>query len=253
MKIVIIGSGNVATHLALAFKQAGQTLAQVWSRNGANAQLLAEQVGASAISDLGALDRSADFYLIAVKDEAIAELASSLTGLPGLVAHTSGATSIDVLHTLNHYGVFYPLQTFSKQKSLDLSNTPICLEASSAEDMVMLHQAASLISKVSDEVDSEQRKILHLAAVFACNFSNHLYQMGYSILEQHGLDFALLKPLIMETAWKVQDAIPFDVQTGPAVRGDESTMERHLSLLNDRTELQDIYKTLSNSIKKTHL
>jgi predicted short-subunit dehydrogenase-like oxidoreductase (DUF2520 family) len=253
MKIVIIGSGNVATHLARAFKQANQEVGQVWSRSMELAKALADQVGADAINDFAHLDRTADFYLVAVKDEAIALIAEQLGSVSGVVVHTSGSTSMDVLKSANRYGVFYPLQTFSKQQSLDLNQMPICLEANSVEVMQLLSKTAALITTSSFQVDSEQRKILHLAAVFACNFSNHLYQIGYSILAQHGLDFAMLKPLIMETAQKVQDAVPFEVQTGPAIRGDETTMARHLSLLKDQPALQNIYKTLSNSIKKTHL
>jgi predicted short-subunit dehydrogenase-like oxidoreductase (DUF2520 family) len=253
MKIVFLGSGNVATHLALAFKGAGHQIIQVWSKTKAHAARLAAGLDAEALNDLSDLDRSADLYLISIKDEAISELATSLKGLHGVVAHTSGATSIHALQDLSAHGVFYPLQTFSKDKALDLSNTPICLEASSAKVMDVLKLAAQSISEVSFEVDSPRRKILHLAAVFACNFTNHLYQMSYSILEQHGLDFNLLKPLILETASKVQNEVPFKVQTGPAIRQDEGTMARHLALLDDRPELQDIYITLSNSIKKTHL
>jgi predicted short-subunit dehydrogenase-like oxidoreductase (DUF2520 family) len=253
MKIVILGSGNVATHLALAFKQADQTISQVWSRSMVHAEELAIQVGANAIDDLAAVNLTADFYLVSVKDEAIAAIADHLKDVSGIVVHTSGSTPIEVLNSSKSYGVFYPLQTFSKHKALDLSGAPICLEANSEEVMRILKQAAAFISTSSYEVDSEQRKTLHLAAVFACNFTNHLYHICYSILEKHGLDFALLKPLIMETALKVQDAVPFEVQTGPAVRGDETTMARHLGLLNEQPELQNIYKTLSNSIKKTHL
>jgi predicted short-subunit dehydrogenase-like oxidoreductase (DUF2520 family) len=253
MRIVIIGSGNVATHLARAFKHADQLVSQVWSRSLKNAEALAVQVAADAINDFAHLDHTADLYLVAVKDEAIAGIADQLGSLTGVVVHTSGSTSMVVLKSLNRYGVFYPLQTFSKQKALDLSQMPICLEANTVEVMQLLSQTAALITTASFQVDSEQRKILHLAAVFACNFSNHLYQIGYSILEQHGLDFAMLKPLIMETAQKVQDAVPFEVQTGPAIRADETTMAQHLSLLNEQPELQNIYKTLSNSIKKTHL
>lgn len=253
MKIVFLGSGNVATHLAQAFKAAGQEVVQVWSKTEANARALAGTVGSKAISNFDALDLHADLYLIAVKDEAITALVAALPQLGGVVAHTSGATSINALQGLNKYGVFYPLQTFSKQKTIDLSDTPLCLEASDTTTMTLLKDAADLISTANYAVDSEKRKILHLSAVFACNFSNHLYQMGYSIMEQHGLDFEILKPLIMETARKVQDAVPFDVQTGPAVRGDEATMAKHLELLEDRSDLQDIYKTLSESIKKTHL
>lgn len=265
MKIVFLGSGNVATHLALAFKQAGQQVSQVWSRNLSHALELAGKVNdhnqlslagkfrVAAINDLSVLDRSADLYLISIKDEAIRELVPELEGLKGVVAHTSGATAIDVLKRMQAYGVFYPLQTFSKHKALDLSTTPMCLEAGSAETMNVLQQAAKMISTAIYPVDSEHRKVLHLAAVFACNFSNHLYQMGYSILKQHDLDFALLKPLIIETALKVQEGLPYEVQTGPAIRNDEATMEKHLTLLNDRPELQDIYTILSDSIKKTHL
>ena len=253
MKIVFLGSGNVATHLAQAFIAAGQEVLQVWSKTEANAQVLADNIGSKAIANLNALDLHADLYLIAVKDEAINELAAALPALNGVVAHTSGATSIEALHNLNKYGVFYPLQTFSKQKTIDLYDTPLCLEASDTATMSLLQDAAKLISTASYAVDSEKRKVLHLSAVFACNFSNHLYHMGHSIMQEHGLDFEILKPLIMETARKVQDAVPFDVQTGPAVRGDKETMSKHLQLLAGHSDLQDIYKSLSESIKKTHL
>jgi predicted short-subunit dehydrogenase-like oxidoreductase (DUF2520 family) len=253
MKIVFLGSGNVATHLALAFNASGQQITQVWSRKKVNAEQLAAQVNASAIEDLSSLDRNADLYLIAVKDDAIIDLVPLLLGLEGVVVHTSGATPLDVLQGLENYGVFYPLQTFSKQKALDLSNTPMCLEANSAAAMQVIEAAAKLISTAQYRMDSEQRKVLHLAAVFACNFTNHLYQLGHSILQTHGLNFEILKPLILETARKIEDAVPFDVQTGPAVRGDQETMVKHLRLLDDRPDLQGIYKTLSESIKKTHL
>ena len=253
MKIVFLGSGNVATHLALAFKASGQEIVQVWSRNMPNAEALAVQVGARGIDDLTSIVANADLYLIAVKDEAIKELVPALKGLNGIVAHTSGATEISVLQELKHYGVFYPLQTFSQHKELDLSNTPICLEANSPVSMELLNDAAMLISRSPYLVDSAQRKVLHMAAVFACNFSNHLYHLGYSIMQTHGLDFEILKPLISETANKIKDEVPFDVQTGPAVRRDQETMLKHLQLLNNAPDLQEIYKTLSESIKKTHL
>lgn len=253
MKIVFLGSGNVATHLALAFRASGQQVAQVWSRSKPKAETLAVQVNATAIDNLASLDRSADLYLIAIKDDAIEGLVPALKGLPGIVAHTSGATEMDVLQELENYGVFYPLQTFSRLKALDLSDTPMCLEANSSPTMEQLGKAALLISTAQYKVDSGQRKILHLAAIFACNFSNHLYHLGYSIMQQHGLDFEILKPLIAETASKIKDAAPFDVQTGPAVRDDQETMVKHLRLLDDQPVLQEIYKTLSESIKKTHL
>lgn len=253
MKIVFLGSGNVATHLGLAFSTSGQQITQVWSRSKVSAERLAEQLHAPAIDDLSSLDRNADLYLIAVKDDVIKDLVPFLKGLQGVVAHTSGATAVDALHGTENYGVFYPLQTFSKQKALDLSDTPMCLEANSTAAMQVLEAAAKLISTAQYTVNSEQRKVLHLAAVFACNFSNHLYHLGHSILQARGLDFEILKPLIMETARKIEDAVPFEVQTGPAVRGDQETMVKHLRLLDERPDLQEIYKTLSESIKKTHL
>lgn len=253
MKIVFLGSGNVATHLALAFKASGQEIMQVWSRSQKNAESLAIKVNALPIDDLELVYPDADLYLIAVKDDVISDIAPALKRLKGIVAHTSGATAIDILQGLARHGVFYPLQTFSKQKTLDLSNTPMCLEANSPETMQLLEAAAKLISTAQYPVNSAQRKILHLAAVFACNFSNHMYHLGNSIMQQHGLDFEILKPLIMETAIKVQDGVPSEVQTGPAVRGDQETMVKHLQLLNGRPDLQDIYKSLSESIKKTHL
>lgn len=253
MKIVFLGSGNVATHLAQKLKEAGEEILQVYSRTDANAICLANKVGAEAIKSLKALNTAADVYLLSVKDEAISQLAPALRHVDGLVAHTSGATAIDVLQDLKNYGVFYPLQTFSKTQTLDLSNTPLCLEANNAENLEILEQLAHKLSKAVYQVDSHQRTILHLSAVFACNFSNHLYGISASIMEEHGLNFDILKPLILETAQKIQSASPTSVQTGPAVRGDEKTMLKHLQLLEGQDDLQTIYKTLSESIKKTHL
>jgi predicted short-subunit dehydrogenase-like oxidoreductase (DUF2520 family) len=253
MRIVCLGSGNVASHLAAAFKKAGMEIVQVWSRNLSHAAELAELVNAKAIDDLGLVDRTADFYLISVKDEAIEKVAFSLVGVHGLVVHTSGATSINVLEGLAQYGVLYPLQTFSKHIDLDLSGVPFCLEASSDPAYERMALAISVISTAIYKVDSGQRKILHLAAVFACNFTNHLYHLASTILTLNNLPFDLLKPLILETALKAQEDLPLNIQTGPAIRNDEQTMENHLELLSRMPGLQEIYKTLSTSIKKTYL
>lgn len=253
MRIVCLGSGNVASHLAIAFKSAGMEIIQVWSRDFSHACKLANSIHGQPIDSLKLVDRSADLYLIAVKDDAIQEVASSLVGVPGLVVHTSGATSIDVLAGLAQYGVFYPLQTFSKHKDLNLSGTPFCLEGSSEHAYAIMEEAASIIGASNYRIDTEQRKILHLAAVFACNFTNHLYHLANTLLETNDLPFNLLKPLIMETALKVQDEMPITVQTGPAVRNDGQTMKNHLELLEHKPELREIYEILSNSIKKTHL
>jgi predicted short-subunit dehydrogenase-like oxidoreductase (DUF2520 family) len=252
MKIVCLGSGNVATHLAAAFSGAGMQVVQVWSRTKDHADALAARLDAQATANLLELDRNADLYLISVKDDAIAEVAAALQGIDGLVVHTSGATPMDVLSGLKQYGVFYPLQTFSRDTKLDISTSPLCLEAASDQAYQLLADAASRISTAVYRINSAERKTLHLAAVFACNFTNQLYHLAYSILQRDGLEFDLLKPLILETASKVQTALPAAVQTGPALRDDQRTMDNHLELLQGSPELQEIYETLSKSIKKTH-
>ncbi|WP_442588511.1 Rossmann-like and DUF2520 domain-containing protein [Pedobacter sp. AW31-3R] len=252
MKIVCIGSGNVATHMAIALKEVGAEIIQVYSRNHQNAEILAALTRAKAISRWEDLNRQADCYLIAVKDEVIASVAAQLIGLKGLVVHTSGATSLSSLSLLGKgYGVLYPLQTFSRTKAVDLKKVPLCIEGDSPESLERISAIAHLISPLVSEVDSAQRTILHVAAVFACNFSNHLYHLSAEILAAHQLEFDLLKPLIMETAKKIQNSNPADVQTGPAIRNDVDTMKKHLSLLQDKPALQEIYTLLSNSIKNT--
>lgn len=252
MKIVCLGSGNVATHMATAFKDNGADIAQVWSRDFEHAKELANKTEAQAIADLKDVDESADLYLIAVKDDAIEKVSKALKNVNGLVVHTSGATAMDVLQNHKQYGVFYPLQTFTKSQALDFIRVPLCLEANTEENMSLLQLAAMKLSPLIYEVDSKQREVLHVAGVFACNFVNHMYQLSYQILEKNNLDFEILRPLIMETAVKVQDALPADVQTGPAARNDKKTILKHEELLKKSPHMQEIYKILSNSIKKTH-
>jgi predicted short-subunit dehydrogenase-like oxidoreductase (DUF2520 family) len=252
MKIVIIGSGNVATHLANALYSAKLEIVQVWSYHYENASHLAAQVNATAIKSLMQVDKFADLCLIAVKDDAIEGIASQLKDFRGLVAHTSGAINIDVFANMyEEYGVFYPLQTFSKNNPLDFSNIPLCVEANTNNALQKLNDLAGKLSRNVLEIDSEKRKVLHLAAVFACNFTNHLYALAGKILDSNGLEFDIIRPLINETASKVQLALPTEVQTGPAIRNDEATIKKHTKLLLEQPQLLEIYKTLSESIKKT--
>lgn len=251
MKIVCIGSGNVATHMANAFKENEADVIQVWSKDPENAAALAFETGAQTISDLKDIDLNADLYLIAVKDDAIPKITRFLKAVNGLVVHTSGATDMEVLSGIKNYGVFYPLQTFSKSEPIDFIRVPLCLEANTEENMSRLQLAAMKLSPLIYEVNSEKRKILHLAGVFACNFVNHMYRLSQQIVEKQGLDFEILRPLIMETAVKAQHALPQDVQTGPAIRNDKQTISRHEELLQKSPHLQEIYRILSNSIKKT--
>lgn len=252
MKIVCIGSGNVATHMAGAFKEKGHELIQVWSKNSDHAETLASPLGAMTMTDLAEIDLNADLYLIAIKDDAIPSVVKALGDVNGLVVHTSGATSIAELDRFRSHGVLYPLQTFSKAKAVDFKGIPLCIEAADADSLYKLRTIGSELSTLVYEVDSEKRKILHLSAVFACNFVNHMYELGAQVLRYHDLDFAMLRPLIMETAVKVQTEMPANVQTGPAARDDEQTILKHLELLESSPHLKEIYQTLSESIKKSN-
>ncbi|TKC08762.1 Rossmann-like and DUF2520 domain-containing protein [Pedobacter frigoris] len=252
MDVVCIGSGNVATHMARAFKKSGANLIQIWSRSLDNAVVLANELEAEPVSAFKEINRSADLYVIAVKDDAIAGVAEALKGIEGLVVHTSGATDISILSSFKKFGVLYPLQTFSKNKQIDFANVPLCIESLDKSILEKLRSVASGLTPMVYEVDSEKRRILHLAAVFACNFVNHMYMLSDELVKRHGLEFEMLKPLIMETAVKVQTESPITVQTGPAVRNDEKTLTRHLELLDQMPDLAQIYQTLSKSIKKTH-
>jgi len=252
MKVVCIGSGNVATHFSQALNASGHSIVQIWSKGLENAEVLGNSLQAPAINDLKQLDQNADLYLIAVRDDAIASVAEHLKDVHGLVLHTSGATELTVLSTLKRSGVLYPLQTFSKTKALDFNLVPLCIEASTPADLSIVRDLATQLSSKVYEVDSKQRKILHLAAVFACNFTNHLYHISSSILEENQLDFAMLQPLIQETMEKIHTETPFNAQTGPAVRNDQATLDAHINLLKSSPEFKEIYINLSDSIKKTH-
>lgn len=249
MNVSIIGSGNVATNLGKALKLANVKVLNIWSQRFENAQTLAAEIDAKAITDLSLIDKNSDIILISVKDDAITEVSAQLHNYKGLMAHTSGAVSLDVLKQHQNYGVFYPLQTFSKQKELDFSQVPLCLEANNTANLATLKTLAEAVSNSIYEVHSEQRKTLHLAAVFACNFPNYLYGIAQQLLAQNQLDFDIIKPLIAETANKIQNALPKDVQTGPAVRNDEQTLKKHEGMLQEHPEWLNIYQLLSEQIK----
>jgi predicted short-subunit dehydrogenase-like oxidoreductase (DUF2520 family) len=251
MRITIIGSGNVATHLAAAFKNAGHSIVQVYSRDLQNASLLAYHVRAEAIDDLGQVNSETDLFVIAVKDDAIETIATALARYRKLIVHTSGATDLETLlnHTKNA-GVFYPLQTFSKTKEVDFNSVPLCIEGADEHIVSQLVELAQTVSKSVYRINSAERKTLHLAAVFACNFPNYLYYLAQQLLADQRLSFDLLRPLILETAQKVQDHFPADVQTGPAIRNDEKTMAAHMQQLGENPELQQLYQLLSQGIIK---
>ena len=245
VKVIVIGSGNVAQHLALAFLQSAKTeLVQLFARDKSKLQNFAEQV--DIIDDLLMLAK-ADLYIIAVSDDAVAAVSDQLPFDNRLVAHTSGSVSIDSLSSKNKKGVFYPLQTFSKNKPVDFSVVPICLEADS-EDFGLLEKVARSISGNVYKIDSTQRKALHVAAVFVNNFTNNLYKIGADICEVNDIPFEILKPLIRETAEKIMTLAPIDAQTGPAKRNDVTTIQKHLALLSDENQ-KKIYHLLTQSIQ----
>jgi predicted short-subunit dehydrogenase-like oxidoreductase (DUF2520 family) len=193
----------------------------------------------------------ADIYLIAVSDDAIAEVSKKIKDKKGLIAHTSGSCELDVLVPNQRRGVFYPLQSFTKGKKVDFLEIPICLEAKHHDDFMLLQQLAHLISDKVFHISSEQRKTIHLAAVFVNNFTNHLYQIGSEICAEKKIPFELLQPLIQETAHKINTLNPHEAQTGPARRGDMTTINNHLGLLENKT-YKEIYSLLSNSIQKDY-
>jgi predicted short-subunit dehydrogenase-like oxidoreductase (DUF2520 family) len=251
MRITLIGSGNVATHLGAAFKNAGHRIAQVYSRNAQNATLLAYHIGAEAIDDLNNVDSNTDIFIVAISDDAIAHAAQELAKHNKPIAHTSGATDLyNILAFTDHAGVFYPLQTFSKTKEVDFRTVPLCIEGGNETITKMLKELAQTISNNVYVIDSNQRKTLHLAAVFASNFPNYLYHVAQEILADQRIDFNLLRPLILETAEKVQANLPANVQTGPAIRNDQKTMDAHLDLLKYEPEWGALYKLLSQGIIK---
>jgi len=253
MRITIIGSGNVATHLAAALKNAGHKIVQVYSRDMHNAALLAYHVGADAVDRFEDIIPDTDIFIIAIKDDAIASVVPQLTQYHKLIVHTSGAAGLDNIRAFtDNAGVFYPLQTFSKTKELNFREVPLCLEGADEEITKRLEELARTVSNNVYRVDSAQRKVLHLAAVFACNFTNHLYTVAEGLLAESNLDFNLLRPLIMETADKVKQHSPASVQTGPAVRNDGQTIAAHLQMLNNEPALQEIYQLLSQHIIKNH-
>jgi len=251
MKITLIGSGNVATHLGAAFKNAGHHIVQVYSPNVQNAALLAYHIKADPIDDLKHINADTDLFVISVKDDVIDAVAAQLATHQKPMVHTSGATPLQVLLKYSdQVGVFYPLQTFSKTKEVDFWQVPLCIEGAYEDLTTELIQLAQTISNKVDVVNTYQRKTLHLAAVFACNFPNYLYHAAQQLLEAHQLDFNLIRPLIAETAQKVLAQLPAYVQTGPAIRNDGTTMRAHLQQLGDNEDLKNIYAVLSQAIIK---
>lgn len=243
IKVILLGSGNVATHLFQAFSKASEVeVVQVFSRT--ISKDFPESIQTSNFTQI--LD--ADVYIICVSDNAIQSVSNQLQIENRLVVHTSGSTDFDMLDAKNKRGVFYPLQTFSKNKEVNFSEIPICLETENTSDYATLEKLAKSISNSVNKIDGKQRKALHVSAVFVCNFTNHLYQIGNEICKENNIPFHILQPLIEETAQKIKTLSPQEAQTGPAVRNDSKTIEKHIDFLTKSTQ-KEIYKILTKSIQ----
>ena len=243
ISVVIIGSGNVAKHLIKAFlKIENVNLKQVYTRNLEDEALLKSSV--STTSDLS-LIKEADVTIIAVSDDAIANISYNLKN--ALVVHTSGSVEMKALKNQKNKGVFYLLQSFSKEKEINFSNVPICLEAENKSDLAKLEKLASLLQGNIYHLSSLQRKKIHVAAVFVNNFTNHMYTIAYNICEEHNVPFDILEPLIEETSQKIKNLTPKEAQTGPAKRNDIETIKNHINLLSKSQ--QELYLKITQSIQ----
>ena len=251
MDIVILGSGNVAAVLGRKFKAAGHTILQIVSRNATVASKLAYEWDTESTNYSSIINRNADVYIIAVSDDAIEDVAADLQLPRKVVAHTAASVSKDVLKNVSdHYGVFYPLQTLHKE-DLALPDAPIFFDGSDEITRKKLEALANSISpKHVSQASDDARLKLHVAAVFVNNFPNHLYALAESYCKKEGIDFNELFPLIEETVSRLKDNSLAKTQTGPAVRNDEETIQKHLELLKDYPQLKNIYQLMTKSIQQ---
>jgi predicted short-subunit dehydrogenase-like oxidoreductase (DUF2520 family) len=251
-KIAIIGAGNVAWHLAPALEEAGHTITEVYARTIQSADKIIERVyEAEAKDDLDFSESRAELFILAVKDSAIPEISDEII-LPerSILVHTSGSVDLASLNlsSATHTGVFYPLQSFSIGKKLEWSELPILVESDDEEVLQMLKKLAKSLSHQVFTVQSKDRKALHVAAVFASNFSNHMIRIAEEIMRRQGLDFEMLKPLIIETISKSLQIGAKNAQTGPAIRADYEILEEHHQFLNYNEEIAEIYRLISQDI-----
>jgi predicted short-subunit dehydrogenase-like oxidoreductase (DUF2520 family) len=247
--VILIGAGNVATHLGMALKTNGIEVLQVYSRTGKSAGALAQKLDCYCTTDINKILPHADLYIFSVSDDALEDLLNGFIIENAFVVHTSGSLNMDILKGRNlRYGVLYPLQTFSKKVKLSFSNIPLCIEAQDDEHLMLLMKLGRKISRKIEHITSPQREALHIAAVFACNFTNHMFAIADEVLQKENLSFDLLQPLLDETLRKVKTNKPADVQTGPAVREDHAIMQKHLENLSALPAYQKIYTFISQSI-----
>jgi predicted short-subunit dehydrogenase-like oxidoreductase (DUF2520 family) len=248
-KAVFIGAGNVAWHLAHWLPYCGCSTVQIFSRTITSAQTLAMEIGADFTNDFTKIFPDADIYIYAVADDVLSSVIQNVSVGNGLHIHTSGSMEMNVFaEKKERFGVIYPFQTFSKQKTADIKKVPLFIEANNAENLITIENFAKKISENVYKISSEQRKIVHLSGVFACNFTNHLWNISYNLLKNTNLPFNIIIPLIEESVAKLHYLSPKQAQTGPAVRGDKNVISKHLQMLENHKDLQEIYKIFSEQI-----
>jgi predicted short-subunit dehydrogenase-like oxidoreductase (DUF2520 family) len=251
--VCILGAGNVATHLGKSVKNAGIEVSQIYNRTKKTAIELADNLGCSYTSDLNKITETVDLFLFAVSDSAIVPILKSRNWENKLLIHTSGTIPSEIFKPYtNRFGVIYPLQTFSKAREIDFSSIPLFIIANNPFTLATLKSFCSNLSESVSEIDSDKKAILHLAAVFANNFSNHMYTIADELLKKNDLSFDLLFPLIIETANKAIKMKPWKVQTGPAVRNNKEVIQKQTEMLSSKPEWQKIYTFVSESIQKYH-
>ena len=251
-KIIPIGAGNVATHIARKLYNEGYTILQVYSRSVKSAKTLAQQVGALYTTDLSSISDQADFYIFSLKDSVLEEIIQKIPHNNGTWAHTSGSMPMSVFENrVEQFGVIYPLQTFSKKREIEWEQIPLFIEGNNDSGLSSIRELVSSLSKNIHILSSENRKFIHLSGVFACNFTNYMYDIASKMVEKSGLPFDVLLPLIDETAHKVHHLHPHQAQTGPAIRYEQNIIDKHIELI-DSSEMKALYKLLSDSIHKDH-
>jgi predicted short-subunit dehydrogenase-like oxidoreductase (DUF2520 family) len=252
-KIVLVGTGRIAWSLGKRLRSKGLPITQVLGRNPEHASALAQALNCAWCSDPADLVKEVRWLIIAVSDDAIAMVADGLSEYVSeetLVTHTSGATPGDILSQyFQRYGVFYPLQSFTKERQPVWSKIPFCVDACLPEEVLFLRKMAKIIGNLVYQVNDAQRAVLHVAAVFANNFANHCFTIAEKILDEADLPFEMLHPLMEETIAKAVVDSPSKMQTGPAVRGDLETLQRHVRLLEGYEAWQRIYKAMSEDIQ----
>ena len=251
--IYIIGAGNVATQLGIGLQEAGIQFVGVFSKTFESAQILGEKLKCPYTNEINSISQEADIYIVSVKDDALYEDLGIIIPANAIIAHTSGSVQDDVLSKYSqNFGVLYPLCTFTKEKKVDWKDIPVCIEGSNEKVRETLKVLGLKLSSHIHEFSSQQRAVLHLAAVWVNNFPNHMLHIAEELCKEENIPFPILEPLAIETIRKAFSQGAFSSQTGPALRSDRKTLEKHLRLLGDDEDKSTLYIYMSKAIRGAH-